>query len=117
MMDELLTMTLLILGVVGFEFLNLKGIGVMGDSRSIAAYAIKTLPIQLIAYFIFVSGLNLGFKTFSNDIWFLMLVQIITSYLVKIFMRLVMFGQYPAKGTLLGLVLVIMATFVSKFWK
>jgi len=108
---------LITLGLISFEVINTVGIKQTGTIQGLLRYTLLTGIFQIGAYFVFVWGLNTGYKAFSDDIWFLMLAQTSVSYFVKISIRYLMFHQPIAKGNLAGLVLTVLGAFVSKFWR
>jgi len=100
-----------------FEMMNWYGTKyVQATWAQIGKYALLTLPFQFIAYVSLVWGLNLGFKEFG-DIWQFIFTTTTITWAIKLCTAYGFFRTVPAKGKIVGLVLLIIANFIGKLWK
>jgi len=99
-----------------FEILNWYGTKyVQATWVAISKYALMTIPFQLIGYIALVWGLNLGYKQFG-DIWQLILTTTTITWIIKLFTAYGFFHKLPTRGKIVGLILLILANFIGKFW-
>lgn len=100
-----------------FEVLNWYGTKyIQATWVSIAKYALMTLSLQFIAYVSLVWGLNLSYKQLG-DIWSLIITTTAIAWLIKITTAYAFFQKLPTIGKIVGLILLVIANVIDKFWK
>lgn len=100
-----------------YDVLNWTGSMVtMNGIFDVVKYCIYIIPPQFIGTVFLIYGLNTSYSIMGN-IWELVLITTTINVGVKLTVAYVLSQSIPAKGEVLGLVLLIVSIFVSKLWK
>jgi len=106
------------LAILIFEAMNWYGTKYVSSTWiTIAKYAFYTLPLQFADYVFLVWGLKLGFAQVGSDVWNLIFITTLISFLIKLGTAYGFFQKIPSRGQIVALVLIGLANLVGKLWK
>jgi len=117
-MDTILILIVSWAAYTVFHFQNLYMIRLgLQNWRELLAYAVWNIPLHFIGFFLIVYAYVVGYQIFDRRYWALLILMAFVQRLNNVFMVYFMLGELPRNGTLVGLVLLLLAVSVAAIWK
>jgi len=101
-----------------FHFQNLYMIKLgITTLKDLLTYGIWNIPLHFIGFMLIVWTHLKGYSVFGGKYWALVIAMIFIQRTNNVVMTYLMLNELPARGTLIGLILVLIAAIISVIWK